>query len=200
MKDILSRLKWSKIEPLSKLVVVRSMYIWIIVVPILAKTFEHIGEKAKVVVFGHYFEVQLSLPFSWTLFYFSALFFTLANILFQFRCPTIIKENRDYSAFTASRRGVEHLDKYIFEVDMNWEGLRRLVDRRDEYFERVAEATNPKASDGLLRKRFITAHEYSDNKRVFSRISSYICYAVGLALIGIVVVQNAVYVIKYLTA
>ncbi len=174
------------------------MYIWIFIVPILVKVLEKIGDTAHVTIFEYTFEAQLSLPFSWSIFYASALTFATANLIFFLRCPTIIKEQKDYAEFRNANKGVEHLDSYLFEVGMNWEGLRLRIGHQDEYLNEVADALNPSADDGLLRKRFWAVYAQANLYRKFSRNVVASLYGVGGALISYVVIQNAYYVAVYL--
>jgi hypothetical protein len=82
------------------------MYIWLLVVPTASKLLFNIGEAAKIVVFLHPFTVNLTLPFSWKVFYLAAIFFTFATLLFKFRCPKLIRDHRNYDSFSAEKRPV----------------------------------------------------------------------------------------------
>lgn len=175
------------------------MYIWIFLVPIAARLLENVEEAATVTIFSYTFEAQLTLPFSWLVFYFSAIAFAAANLIFQIRCPDIVKEHSDYSEFKQSNMGIEHLDRYLNQVGLNWEGLRLLIERQDEYFSEVAEASNPKQADGLLRKRFWAIYWVGNQHRIIEKFSALILYIIGFVLFSIVLLQNIVFVIQYLT-
>lgn len=95
----LPTINWSQLEKLNAVKFIQTMYIWVFLLPILVKLIlvkllEHVGESARLTIFGYTFEALLSLPFSWIAFYFSALAFALANLIFQARCPSIIKDHR----------------------------------------------------------------------------------------------------------
>jgi hypothetical protein len=189
---------WSQLAKLNAVKFINTMYVWIFIVPVLAKLLENMGDKAQLTIFEHTFVAHLTLPFSWVCFYFSALAFASANLVFQARCPNIIKEQSGYSEFRRLNKGVEHLDSYLPEIGMNWEGLRQDIERRDEYFSEIAEALNPEAEDGLLRKRFWVAYFHGDRCRHVWKLLAFVLYTIGLMLILIVLSQNALFVTKYL--
>ena len=65
---------WSSLNSLGKSKTLKSSYIWIVVVPLVAKLFSKIESTIDFTLFGAKISVNLSLPFSWQMFYFSALF------------------------------------------------------------------------------------------------------------------------------
>ena len=198
MKNIkYPKILWSQLKKLNAVKFINTMYVWIFIVPILVKALENIGDTAKLTIFSHTFIAQLSLPFSWVLFYFSAMSFAAANIIFQIWCPNIIKEQSDYSEFRGANKGVEHLDHYLFEVGMNWEGLRKRIENQDEYFSEVAEVSNPRADDGELRKRFWAVYSQANSWRPIPKYLALALYLTGGALISYVFWQNAEFVINY---
>lgn len=66
---------WSQLNQIKDVKIISSMYVWIFIVPILAKVLSLVSDIATVTVFNYTFEVNIGLPFSWRSFYFSALFF-----------------------------------------------------------------------------------------------------------------------------
>lgn len=200
MIEKLPALPWSQLRRINHVRLINSMYIWLFIVPISARLLENIGEMAELVVFGHTFSAQLTLPFSWVAFYFSALAFAAANSVYQIRCPSIIKEQSGYAEFRESKKGVEHLDRYLPEIDMNWEGLRQLLVSQDGYFDEIAEVSNPATDDGILRKRFWAAYAWGDKSRKIAKFIASTLYGVGGALLMYVLCQNVAFVINYLFA
>lgn len=147
---------------------------------------------------GYPFELTLQLPFSWIAFYFSALFFAAGEALYYLRCPRVVRDQSTYRQFREEGKGVEHLDDYIYEIGMNWEGLRQQLERRDEYFEETAQVENPRAEDDLLRNQFWTVYRRADRHIASSRWTCASLYALGATLIFYVAAQNLEYVIRYL--
>jgi hypothetical protein len=93
---------WVTIRGLGKNKILNTSYIWIVLVPIVAKLLEKTPDVVKLKVFGTYAEIPLVLPFSWGIFYFSAVCFFFASIIFMLCCPSIIKRFADFSDFIAS--------------------------------------------------------------------------------------------------
>ena len=189
---------WELISFVQRIKFIQTMYIWIFIVPILVKSLSKLSDAATVTIFQHTFEVQLALPFSWMIFYFSALAFALANVLYQLRCPGIIKDHKDYADFKSSNKGMVQLDKYINEVDMNWEGVRQSIEKRDEYFEEMGQIYEPQGKDDHFRNEFWTVFNRANSHREYSRNTVGALYTLGSLLISIVIIQNLVTVIRIL--
>ena len=194
----MTAVRWSTLGQLHSVRAVRTMYLWVFFVPIAAKILENVGSEVILHAFGPPLRLHLALPFSWIVFYFSAVSFALAELIYLVRCPRIVRDQSTYTQFRDAGKGVEHLDNYIYEVGLNWEGLRQLLERQDDYFAEVAEAENPSQPDGLLRKRFWAAYSRGDRYRVVSQIASAALYLVGVSLISYVAAQNLRFVIEYL--
>ena len=194
----LATIYWSHLKKLNSARPINTMYVWIFLVPIFAKLLESVGGEAELTIFNHTLLVNLQLPFSWVAFYFSALSFAMANLIFQLRCPRVVKEQNDYFEFRHSNRGVEHLDGYMPDIEMNWEGLRQLLEEQDRYFSDVAEALNPKSSDHHLRKRFWAVYAHGNSARQPWARAAAALYLLGGVLITVVLGQNAIFVVGYL--
>ena len=75
-------IEWDQLRKIKEIRVIRSMYIWLFIVPVSAKALSTINTEAKLIIFNHIFDVNLTLPFSWKIFYFSALSFAIANVIY----------------------------------------------------------------------------------------------------------------------
>ncbi|SFV89966.1 hypothetical protein MNB_SV-4-812 [hydrothermal vent metagenome] len=84
---------WPTLSNIGNNKIVISSYIWIVIIPILAKFIEQVTLEYKDFVFA------LELPFSWKLLYLSALFFALATSLYLYFCPNLIKKFSDIEHF-----------------------------------------------------------------------------------------------------
>jgi len=91
--------KWSYSKTLADSKIVKSSYIWLLIVPISARAFSSLDEIIDFTVFGSTFQLTTSFPFSWQLLFLASCFFTLANIIYSLFCPEIFKENKSYSEF-----------------------------------------------------------------------------------------------------
>ena len=94
---LLESIVWTQIRALHQLGVVRQMYLWMVVVPILVRFLSQIPDVANVVVFGQSLTLELSLPFSWKLFYFAAICFVASNIIYHSACPRLVKDHPTYA-------------------------------------------------------------------------------------------------------
>jgi hypothetical protein len=91
--------RWSGIRRIQEIKLISSMYIWIFMVPIAAKVLSRVEEIVTVRIFDYQFEVFLTLPFSWNVFYFSAIFFALATLLHRLTGPRLILDHPTYASF-----------------------------------------------------------------------------------------------------
>src|SRR5690625_7477728 len=58
------------------------------------------------------------IPFPRDILYFSALFFTLGNIVYYFYAPSIIKENENFNDFEIARKNFNHIHQYADEMKL----------------------------------------------------------------------------------
>src|SRR6266404_1085106 len=87
---------WSDLRGLGTNPVLKSSYFWLAFVPIAAKLLLQLKQPFVFKVLGKEHMLYLHLPFSWYIFYFSAVAFAIATALFGLFCPRIIKR---YSSF-----------------------------------------------------------------------------------------------------
>ena len=169
-------MSWSLLEKIQRIKLIKSMYIWLILVPIIAKSLSKVEEVANVKVFEYSFALDLGLPFSWKVFYFSALCFAAANLIYLLRCYLIVKEHRNYSEFKEAGKGVHQLQTYAadvgFEVDIPAHGV-------DE-----------------IQQPFWEVYDRADLGRSNARMICSVLYGLGFMLIGCVLFQNLLAVLK----
>ncbi len=108
-----SKTTWKTLNGVGSSKVIRSSFIWIIIVPVLAKAFNNLENSLKLSILGNIVSITLELPFNWTLFYFSALVFALATAIYILRCPTIVREFRDFHEFISTGRELAQLADYL---------------------------------------------------------------------------------------
>ncbi|WP_028023563.1 hypothetical protein [Enterovibrio calviensis] len=98
--------KWNFVRYFGESKLVRSNYLWIFIIPLLAKNFDiistHIG-------------LDLELTFSLSKFFFASLFFCLGTVIYQLRCPSIIKQNESYASFLNEGKNTQHVSDYLVE-------------------------------------------------------------------------------------
>ncbi|EGR1505114.1 hypothetical protein ACV8VM_004632 [Vibrio parahaemolyticus] len=91
-------MNWLVLSEIKRSKVVSSMLIWMLITPILAKMLGSINaiNLSFIETDGNF---TLSLPFSWQVFFFCALFFTIANLIFSYKCPSLIGKYQNYAQF-----------------------------------------------------------------------------------------------------
>lgn len=114
---------WHDLSVLGQSKLVKSSYIWMILIPVIANLAKHISTEAKLIIFNHEFFINFSLPFSWKALYFAALSFALGSLVYQMFCPKIIKKYKDYSEFSNSGQ--------------RWEYLKNVYPNKNLYFQNM---------------------------------------------------------------
>lgn len=166
---------WTQIRRLHEFRLVRQMYVWLLLVPVLARALAHLPEDGTFSIFGQEVVFSLTLPFSWRVFYFSAVCFVISNIVYQFFCPRLIKDHPSYASFEKEGKGLSHLGWYNRAVGCPLDG--------------ISVAHGPDRSP-LLQEPFWEIHTPSNLKHRWARVTAGVLFAVGLVLIAIVAGQG----------
>jgi hypothetical protein len=185
--------KWSFLAKIQKYKAVKSMYIWLFIVPLLAKALIKIDNLVDLTIFNHQFTIQLGLPFSWKIFYFSAIFFSTANLIFTLRCYNLIKDHNNFSDFIDQGKGEIQLDNYAKVAGLSLEKIGFNKEDDESIYPQllISEGKN-------LQDPFWTIYEKLNIARTNSRIICSILYALGFILISIILYQNTEAVFKML--
>lgn len=178
-----NNIAWSALANIQKVSVVKSMYIWLLIVPILAKTLSNIEGVANVTIFEYSFALDLGLPFSWKVFYFAALSFAASNLIYLGKCYSIIKDHRSFSHFKEEGKGEKQLRDYSNEVGF-------------KIFIQPPNTMEIKLESKHLQEPFWEVFEKANMGRPLARYSSGILYVIGFLLMGVILVQNLYVVIK----
>lgn len=177
---------WDFLKSFQSSKLIQSMSIWLFLTPLAAKFLSKIEEHIEFTLSNQVYILDLTLPFSWSVFFFSALLFTAANILYYIFAPVIIKDNDDYGSFLESGKGREHLEKYssgnlntelVYFLRNNSKGDRASVDPK-EWFWKVYNIKN------------------KENYHI--RFTIVLFYLLGFVMLLCVVLQNILWVIKQL--
>jgi hypothetical protein len=84
--------RWDKSKILVNLKFVKTSYYWVLIVPIVANVLGEIENNTNIRFLGSTFSINLSLPFSWILFFFGALCFAVAYGVYTLSCPEIVQK------------------------------------------------------------------------------------------------------------
>lgn len=167
------------------------MYIWIFIVPIAAKLLSKTNEIIFLTIFNYTFEVNLGLPFSWKMFYFSALFFTIATIIYQTRCPRLIKEYQNFSAYDQEGKPEWHLRSYAEDINIDFDTYKE--DHEGAMLDHDGEI---KSGKDFTSSIFWHLHGEANEKRVVFMWACVAAYAAGFILLFLVFFQNLWWVIR----
>lgn len=185
---------WMTLAKIQRFKVVKTMYIWLFVVPVVARILEKVNDVANVTIWGCQFELQIGLPFTWKLFYFSALCFTFASLIAHFRCYKLIKDHVNYSDFVQSGKGYDQLFEYIKEYhDSNKNDI--LKSQQETIRATVASQLSP---EEYLKKTYWSILKSMDSHRACSRFFCSVFYLAGFGLMAYVFGENFYYVVKVL--
>lgn len=117
---------WQRLVPYFNPTVVRSLITWFSVAPMFVRV---LGDNAGPVEIGigeNTISVNLALPFSWWVLWFSSFLFIIAYVIYIYYCPTFIKRYSNYSEYKAhdhSPRYLVHELQRAFEQTSNLEKL-----------------------------------------------------------------------------
>lgn len=107
---------WSSFNSLGRSRVVKSSYLWVALVPVLAKMLSAINRDFRLTIFSPKIHIVLGVPFTWELLYYSAVLFALATLGYTVACPEIVKKYDKYSDFEVEGKGSEQLVAYALGV------------------------------------------------------------------------------------
>ncbi|HHC6585924.1 TPA: hypothetical protein ACN322_000749 [Vibrio parahaemolyticus] len=199
---------WCDLKKIGDTKFVNSMYVWIFVVPLLVKAFEYVkDDKLIFQVFQQPIPISTTLPFSWAMFYFSALCLALGNLIYLIKCPKIIKEHPTYQSYLNEGKKLKQLGQYCEDIAFNWGELANKIEENNQKIS-IAKRNAPFLGEDAAKIKeidvedpinyFWPIHEFADIK--FSPYR-YVClslFSIGFLLFGIVSIQNFLAVIGFL--
>lgn len=164
---------------------ISSMYIWLFLVPTVKKFLSKLNDSFPIEVDGHVYELMLQSPFSWDMFFYSALCFVIGNCIFYLFSPKFIKLYNNSSEYLASGRTVDYLISILKNDFPNDEyKYLRLVDTQWD--------KNPAAVGTRFYDDYDKAKKLGKRYRVICAAS----YLIGFVLLAIVVMQNIWWMIE----
>ena len=180
---------WSKLKSVQNIKIVQSSYIWLLIVPITAKFFSKIENTLTLSFSGNTYELDLILPFTWVIFFFSALSFTLSNLFIITFSPVIIKDHKNYIEFRNSGGTEEDYLGYLEDHDAQQDITKQFISRNHTF------GGDNEKSDDDDEKWFWKIYRKKDKEKVKARYCSYFFYVIGFILFTIVAAQNLLWVI-----
>ena len=204
-------MEWKKLFFIGSSRIVRSTYIWMFVLPAIAKATIQLNELLNAVNDKDWLFKHLSLPFSWQVMFYASIFFGLGTFLYDLYCPSLVKNYKSYREFEEENTGVYKLnlefEKYILAIkkkEFQREVLKDLVskffDRKSQIYINNKGDLSESSIDHYLRKINISVRKKADlytylyNALNFEketvRFAITIIYTLGFLLLGVVLYQN----------
>lgn len=183
---------WTCLKSLQKTAIVKSTYIWLFFVPLVAKSLSKIEKDVlSIEINSVVYSFDLELPFSWVMLFMSALLFVIGNVIYLVSAPKIIKIYDNYGDFLSkgdsfnallqyNKKDIEHMnkDRSNFQKAINMD--EKIIGNNK---------TNPYEKD--KRKDMFADIFYHYNHDNFKgRVACSIFYFLGGVLFSIILIQN----------
>lgn len=175
LRKILS-FSWTELRVIYETRIVKSTYVWLIAVPIAAKFLSHLEDIISFKWGEYNFKIDTTLPFTWSILYFSALSFVLGNIIYYMKCPKIIKTCPDLSSFISAGKSITHLEEYADDIGLSI-------------------ASNDHSQ---INATFWKVHGKANAESILARRLTSILYWIGILLILYVGLENLIAVLRLL--
>lgn len=107
---------WTHLNSLGRNKILKSSYVWIVVVPVVAKLFSVLEETLTFTILNAEITLKFALPFSWQMLYLSAVFFGIGSLIYSRFCPEIVAKYDSLSDFTAEGKGIKQLRESFLKV------------------------------------------------------------------------------------
>lgn len=210
-KSALAAIGWINLRRLGESRMVQTSYIWMVLVPIFARTLEHVKSPVKVNLFGAEHLINLTLPFSWYLFYFSALAFACGSLLYRIYCPAMISEFSNFREYMDSGgegfRLVEEIENTlpvnVIHDTSIWKAFNIAVEKHlgnDEgelgldVYSRMVRGCRRMPIEGLS-SIFFTIRLVVNHTHPKLILTTVFCFGIGIFFLGAVFAQNINFVI-----
>jgi len=196
MNSLIKEPDWLRLARIGRLRILRSSYFWLIAVPLLAQWLSKVPRELVFNVLGTELTLTFDLPFSWKVFYFSAVSVAIATTIYGWYCPETIRLYDNFAHFLQ-----ESASQLSLKAEL-WGFLRRtnrddMEHRLNLFGEMFCEPSSVEATGdietGFLREFNIRPNRMSDAfdyvRAIVARAAPVACwacaffYAVGLLLL-----------------
>lgn len=181
---------WSFLRSLRTNRLVSSTYIWLIIVPVASKLTSGVGESLSFELGGVDHHVTLSLPFSWKIFFLSALAFSIGNALFSAFSPRFIRLYSDFGHFTRIGGTARQLEQYKDDEMRNSEYFKKRM-------QNLAGISGGVQNDSdKMKDLFWALHENNDSSLPIKRRFISVIYLIGFVLFLWVALSNIIWAVN----
>lgn len=194
MKEVVQQIDrltmWSFLRSLRANRLVSSTYIWLIIVPVAAKLTSGLGDSLSFELGGVDHHVTLSLPFSWKIFFLSALAFSIGNALFSVFSPRFIRLYSDFGHYTRIGGTAKQLEQFKDEEMRNSEYFKNRMQQLAGISGRVQNDSDK------VKDLFWVLHENKDSSLPIKRRCISVIYLIGFILFLWVALSNIIWAVK----
>lgn len=196
---------WDTIKGYGATKALKTSYLFLFIVPVLARALVSMPETVTIPVWGKTFEIAIALPFSWVLLFISACLASLGNIIYAIMCPSIIKEFSDFPSFNAAQRDGTYLRRPVRQLALvsditdimgQLKSVRDLYNNVPIEFQRLERTMNGDAE--ILSSEFYFVRDAANLGRPLARLLASLAYFGAFICLGIIAVQNINYVVAYM--
>jgi hypothetical protein len=200
---------WRVLVSFSRSKFVSSSLLWVAVVPVIARITEGIDDTFVVHVGEKLHSFHLAVPFTWSLFFFGALFFLLGNLIVNWKAPRIIQETQTFRDFTEQGRSPTELDDLASHLKPSGKitsekiqtvlnDLALIRTHMSGNLDGRGPQVGPVMGNALSAIYELTVNEAWNYYHRKSRLMAAISYAIGFLFYGFVLAQSTWFVLKHL--
>ena len=193
VQPLFRTLGWEKLKSNTSNTFIRSNYIWLAFVPAAAKVLQKLESPLEIGVGDASITLVLELPFSWQLFYWGAISFIVAHLIYLWRCPAYIRMFTDYQDY--KRHGL--YPAAIFNVykksGQRSERIDRLIDKVKNDVPLTSLQGNDEPHPELLQVEAEVFFYYCFRADSYHKFERFICtwaLRVGYILFAIVFLRD----------
>jgi hypothetical protein len=95
---------WFNIRKLGNSKIVSSNYLWLFIIPFLANNIDKLAELLG---------IEIQITFSVARLFYASLFFVIGTLVYQIRCPDLIKEHLNFTDFDSAGKTSQHVVDYL---------------------------------------------------------------------------------------
>lgn len=187
--------------------ILRTSYFWLLFVPIAARLlhkFEY-EQTIKLKAFDYSFVIDPALPFSWKVFFYGALAFSIANAIFTLRRPWFTKYE-NFKIFQEFGHNAFHIDDHLRRISSERNITKRIYHRSQTGNVKIFVKDQDKPSvfhldkevyedEELENRAFWVVLDIEDRYDPISRLLALLFYLLGFGAFALITLQNILFVI-----
>lgn len=200
---------WRDLHAVGTSKVVNTSFIWLALIPFLSRCLDALHEGKH-------------LPFNFIAFYYAAFFFTLASLIFNLKCPVVIKLTPTFGSFKAGGYSLLELKNWFHDMATAKDGssrdselIRQFLSHLkakpagtiiETYEEMIKGTAGPKVlstfwqtvakDDDMLAEVHDLSVKEAEKKSPYWRNTATVLYSIGFVLFGLVAILNLIVVSK----